>query len=1024
MTERAEVFVEMYLAPEATGVYDWHPIDTSTSNTTILRESDVVVSRGNEDLNEEPSPGWATFSAHDPDGNLNEDNPMGIYYGSIRRGTHTRIGVSRVDSQFSTPVSNSWGSVGNTAGDVWTNGTSSGGTVSASDWSVSGGAARHSVPADGAYRVSELTKTTLMYLDVEAHDQFTVPTSNVTGTGALATEYWFRAEDVLNFVAVSVAWMPDETVRIAFYDRTAGTNRYLMNYTTVPDLNLGTTGVDYDIRCQVEGESLRAKIWPTGDPEPLDWSAYASGVVSREGYFAVADYVFSGNTNAKPLVFQHHRVRTRLLALTGEVTRLVPEGEGEGKGSPKITHVRVADKLDQLSTPGAGAVKSVMRRGRTSSRRWIAMGQRTATGGDTRTVVHPTSTWGTVAVGDFFFLFNNLGNKKEDTQFTITSIVTAGSDYQVSFSPDARDSVISGDVLAVYRPKGPTTAPVVYWPMEDGDRATQVLSGLVGGSAMSISGSPDFAADTGYPCSAPLMHMGDAELVGIVPEYDDTNQAFTITFCLTMPASDEAATGTDLLQFYTNGTAWSWDLQYTANGNGSLKLLVHNAAFTQLYSSGDIDFGLRGIRAEVTLILRQNGGNVQYNLFTHELDGTGGGVGPTNVTGVSTLGKVTMMRANPAGGYRSVTMGHLTGVPDIWESDATFPDFLGWTNQATLHRLYRLCWEEGIPFYSRTSWDVITTNLGPQKTETLLTLLSQGPVSDGGFLYGPKGAFALEYCSRGALLNQTPVVTIDTAAGHILPPFNPIRDYSRVRNRVTVSRIDGSSTTVDMEEGRLSVLAPPEGIGVRDKPFTLSLGSDVQTINQANYRLGVGTVDSNRVSELRLTSAATNSISLERLMSLDIGRRIDVTGLESKDIYRPISLLITGYTLRLGTPEMPTISLNCAPYEPFRVLALTGDEFGMLTQTDTETGSTLTTSQTGSLTLVTPSGRSLWTTDAADFPQNIFIGGEEITIDSVTGDTSPQTANIIARGVNAVTKAHPVGRSVTAQYQNRWAFRQ
>ena len=98
MSEFANVYVEMYLAPEATGVYDWQPVTESASNTVVLREHDVVVSRGNEDLNEEPRPGWCTFTAHDPDGNLNEDNPMGIYYGSIGRGTPTRGGVLRSTS--------------------------------------------------------------------------------------------------------------------------------------------------------------------------------------------------------------------------------------------------------------------------------------------------------------------------------------------------------------------------------------------------------------------------------------------------------------------------------------------------------------------------------------------------------------------------------------------------------------------------------------------------------------------------------------------------------------------------------------------------------------------------------------------------------------------------------------------------------------------------------------------------------------------------------------------------------------
>lgn len=1011
--------VEMYLAPAATGVYDWQTIPAA------LRSKDVVIQRGSENLNSEPVPGRCALSLHDTAGDFVEKNPVGQWFGSIRRGVMTRISVMRVDDQCGRTVADTnWGSVGNTAGDTWTAGTSSGGTVAAGDWSVSSGSARHSLPTDGAYRVSELSKLDRLHGDGECRIRIKVPTSNVTGTGALATEVWFRATDVNNLLAVSMAFLTDETIQIAIYDRTSGTNRYLLAYTTISGLNLATTGVDYDLRCHVEGSTLRAKVWQTGQPEPMDWQVYASGAVIREGYLAIADYVFAGNTNTKPLVFQHDLIQFRLVPFTGEISDI--ELDGDDKADPKITSIKLTDIIGRLQAPGGMSTKSSMRRGRTSSRRWILIAGPSATGGDTRTAIVPTASLGGIQVGDQFFLYDAItGRRKEDTQFTILAGTVVGSDTHLGFTPDARDSVISGDILTTYRPKGPTTMPIAYWPMEDGARATQISSGLPGGAPLSVVGSPNFGADSSYPSSAPLLQLNDAELTGTVPDYDDVNQSFTLTFCLTMPSSDEAATGQDLIQFYASGTGYSYDLQYTATGNGSLKLLVFGTAGgAALFDSGNIDLGLRGNRKEVTLFLRQVGGAVTYNLFVRSLDGTGGGVGPSTVTGVTTLGKILQVRVNPGGGYDNVTCGHLTVVPDVWEFLATFADFLGWSDEPAIRRLLRLCLEESIPFTYRSDWDIVTTNLGPQKVSKIIDLFKQVPESDGGFLYGAKGGMSLEYCTRGALTNQLAAATFSVSSGQVLPPFRPKVDYSAAKNLVTVERIDGTESVAELDSGPMSTQDPPVGIGVRDRKYSISLGSDAQTIDHANYRLGLGTVDQYRVPELRVTSAGSGRISVERLLSIDIGRRVDITDMDAaKNIYDTLPQLVTGYTLRLGDRFVPEMTMNCVPYAPFQVLALTDDAYAVPQAADTVIGSTLTTTQTGSLTLVSTSGFYPWTTLSTDFPQNIFIDGELVTISGVTGESSPQTAIITARSVNGVVKSHAVGATVTYAQDNYWAFR-
>lgn len=1011
-----ETYVEMFLAPASTGVHDW------TTIPAPLRTGDVLITDGNSDLNDTPGvPNRCKFSLHDSAGNFNRKNPLGLYFGSIGRGVPLRAGIWSLDDQFGRMETNTWGAVGNTAGDTWTNGTSSGGVINATDWTVSAGKARHSIPATSAYRWSELSKATRLPPTVEVRRTVKVPTNNVTGTGALASEVWMRTLDKDNAVVVSVAWQVDETVQIALADKTAGTPRYLYRYTTIPGLNLATTGVDYEIRCQAEGTTLRAKIWQVGTPEPVDWQATGYGATIRAGYVGVADFVFAGNTNALPLVFETDQVQVRIPTFSGEITDLATTGDD--KREPKITSVAAAGLMDRLQNNAAPA-ESAMRRSRSRPRRWLSVGSITAaaTAADARTFTTPTASLGNTAVGDFIYLSAD-GLRKEDTQFTITAATVAGANTNLTFTPDAREPVASDDLALVFRALTQTQQPVAYWPCEDEDNASQVSSGLVGGVPLSISGpSPEFASESGFLCSKPILKINDAELRALIPEYTTTATAMTINFLLSMPSSDEAATGSDLIQFYTSGTGFSYDLRYLAGGNGSFQLLVFSTAMTLLYDTGSIDFTLRGNKQIVTLVLEQVGATVTYRLFTIRSDGSIGGVGPTVITGVTTLGKITDMRVNPAGGYSDVGYGHMTIVPGIWGATEVAYEFAAWSNRTTIQTYQRLAFEDRVPITVRDDWDVVSTNVGAQKVARLADLLKEPARADGGILHGCRGATALEYITRGSLTNQSARASF---SAQDCKDLELLEDYTRVANRVSVTRDGGTTVTVEETTGPLSTLDAPNGVGLRDTSYRLSLGGDNQVENHAYWRLSLGTLDQYRVPTVVITSAGTSTISLETLLSIGVGDRIDITGLTAMDVYDTLPQLVVGVRIRLGDRFFPRVELTCIPYDIFRTLALTDDQYARIDAADTATGSTLTTTAIGSLTLTSASGSYLWTVDATDFPLDVMITGERITLSTIVDTATPgtQTATISARSVNGVVKTHAVGETVELAEPNYWQFR-
>lgn len=1014
-----DLALELYLAPEATGVYDW------VSFTPLAAPHECSVRRGVDDLNSEPAPGWMKCVVRDPSGNLNPQNPTGLYFGHIGLGTQFRCSFKSTEDSFTRTETNTWGAVGNAAGDTWTNGSSSGGVIAATDWTVSGGTARHSVPATSAYRVSELSKTTRVLADAEVRFTVTCPTSNVTGTGALASEVWFRTENVLNYVAAALAFLPDDTLSVAFYDRTAGVNRYLMNYTTIPDLNLAS-GTVYDVAFQIEGSTMRAKVWESGDPEPMDWQLFANGADVRSGYVAVASFVYAGNTNALPLVFQYDNFKLRMPVFAGEITGLKPEGEDASSGA-KVVKLTAHDILNRIKLPSE-VKRSTMRRSRTSPRKWLFTGSPVVVSGTTNTFTILTASVGRVLVGDFFFAGVNAATlaerrMKEDTQFRITGSSVAGANTTFTFSPDARDALEAGNLLSVYREGAFDVQPIAYWPMEDGEQSTQISAGIDNCPPMSIVGSPDFASDSTIATSKPLLRLNGAELTSIIPPYTATS-AITISFVLSMPDTDEAATGTDILQFYTTGTGYSYDLRYTASGDGSLQLLVSNNNGTLLYDSGDVSFSMRGGYGEIALALEQVGGTVTYRLQKTNVTTSGGGVGPLTITGVTTLGRVTQVRVNPAGGYTNVTTGHLTVVPDLWTFDTTRFDLPGWPNQPAMRRILRICYEENIPFCYKDNPDVTTQNIGQQKEYATFDLIKQVPEMGGGFLVGAKGAVALEWTTRGAMYNQDPVFTLHGGAGgHIGRPLEPVFDYAESYNYVSVDRADGGTVVVEETEGPLSTQLPPSGISRREREFSLSAGDDLVASRIAEFNLAVGVLLDPRIAEVSTNPAARNSITLEQLSDMAIGRRIDLDTLESRDIYGTLSQVVAGYTLELRDRFDPRVTINTTPYAPYKAFALTDDDKARPDGVGSRSITSLTPTQTGAMTVVTSQQEYLWTTDPADFPLDIMMGGERITISGITGETSPQTFTISVRSVNGVVKSHGLNKDVHIAEQNRWALR-
>lgn len=995
--------VELYLELDSTGVADWRSF-------TPLATETVFVRRGQDDLADDPTPGQSEMHIRDASGNLIPENPMGLYYGSIDRGTPQRVSLRRGTDDFTRSSSSGWGG-------LWTNGLSSGGTVAGTDWTVASNSARHSVPAANARRTSDFDLSNQVQADAEVRVTVTFPVASAS-VAPISAEVWFRA-DAGGFTSAQLIVQPGGALHLGFYDIVNGATSVRLSPTASGLTNLSNQ--TWKFAAQVEGMTVRSKVWAATSPEPLDWMASANGVAVRPGWVSISSFVDTGNTNTKPLVFIYDDFKIRLPLFCGELTDIRPSGDDRSGGLKKVK-LLAQDILNRLQTPGAPE-ESLMRRSRSRNRRWwYNDGPICNAVGSVNTVVFPTSSAPNTLVGDVFFVAA-LGSRKEDTLFRITNLATGGGNTTATFTPSAREATAVGDQLTIYRESPTDGVPTAYWPMEEGDQSVEVISGLPDGAPGAVTiGTPDFGSDSSFATSKPMLRLNGAELKLPIPDYSTT--VFSTVICVGMPAADDPATGQNLFDVVIkNGTARFAAVRYEAGG--LLRVVVSSETGAVIFQTGTINFLLQDSASQITFRLEQTGGTVTWYLSVTKTDNFLSSSTGT-VTGVTTIGTAEYIRVNPGGGYTNVGVGHLTFAPAKWDLFTTYFDVNGWNNRGALQRVIRMCWEERIPVSYWDNWDVVTAQLGRQKVNTVFSWLKQVTELDGGFLNGPKGEFGLNLRSRGSLYNQDPAFTLHGgSSGHIADPLDPAFDFAETVNRVTVNRIDGATSVSEQTAGRLSTALPPNGIGYREKQLTVSAGSDDVSALLADERLHTGVIRGPRLKEVNVVPMARNSITVEQMADLSIGDRIDVDTLDTRNIYGTLSAIVVGYELQLRARFNPELKINCTRGEPYRAFALTGDDHARPDGYDTIMNSTVNSTQLTNFSIQSASDNYLWTTRASDFPILLDIAGEHVWVSAISAPVSGtnQTLTVTQRSVNGVVKSHVPGHTVNLAYPNRAARR-
>ena len=200
-------------------------------------------------------------------------------------------------------------------------------------------------------------------------------------------------------------------------------------------------------------------------------------------------------------------------------------------------------------------------------------------------------------------------------------------------------------------------------------------------------------------------------------------------------------------------------------------------------------------------------------------------------------------------------------------------------------------------------------------------------------------------------------------------------------------------------------------MGKYDTAYSINVDADNVLPYQAAWRVHMGTVDEPRIPQLSVNLAhpafAGNGTLRTQALDVLFGSRITVAGMPSWTGPDDVSQIVIGINETISH-FMHQISFVGVPQTPFQVA--TTDDL-VLGNVDTD-GSTLAADMTttSSTVLVATPGYA-WTTDAAEFPFDLYVDGEVMTCTAISSATSPQTFTL-TRSVNGVVKTHPFGTDV------------
>jgi hypothetical protein len=574
----------------------------------------------------------------------------------------------------------------------------------------------------------------------------------------------------------------------------------------------------------------------------------------------------------------------------------------------------------------------------------------------------------------------------------LTSVQASGVRRRLGQGSDALKS-------AMFRQfSQPLSSVLGYWPMEDGSDA-EALGAALGNRPMRISAAVTPAAYSGLRGSAPVPTLGTGTTYAEVAPYSITG-GWQVRWLQWTP-NPVPANDTKLMRVtLVGGTIGTVDVAANTAGNIYMFFYDHEDVLIDVIGSSGSEV-LNGTTRRVSLGMAQSGTSVGWRWSILQPFATSGWT-LNGLLANQTLGRIRGVRFNP--GMRDlggIAVGHLLVQKELtstWDVDANV--LIGYTGENSSRRINRLADQNGVKLVRHGPWAGV--DMGEEEEQTLLELFAEAAQADGGILSDDPESLGLRYRSLGSMLDQPALVV--PYQDNLVSPMLPVDDDAMTRNRITVSRPNGTEFTAARESGSMSVLPPPLGVGGYDESLTVNVATDDLAERTAWWRLHTGTWDSERYPSLGFDLAdprlLADPVLTRELLHARLGDRLVITDPPAWLPPRPIDVIITGVDY-VVTPLSFRVVFSCVPARPYRVARW--NQAHRWSGSGTVTAGALSSSAT-SFTVTPPAG-IVWGHPDGDY--DIVIGGEVMTVTGVSGNTFT-----VVRSVNGVVKTHAAGAAV------------
>lgn len=319
---------------------------------------------------------------------------------------------------------------------------------------------------------------------------------------------------------------------------------------------------------------------------------------------------------------------------------------------------------------------------------------------------------------------------------------------------------------------------------------------------------------------------------------------------------------------------------------------------------------------------------------------------------------------------------------------------LGWAGELAGDRFNRLNAEQGIAS-SVVGTVGETQPMGIQGVTTLLEQYAEIERTEQGRIYESRGALELVLRTGASMLNQASVLTLDYEGGQISPdpPLEPVVGDEHIRNDVTAASPSGSTGRYEQTSGPHNVQEPGTAEGAVGR-YTTRI--DVNPYDQsllpsfAGRRVLLGTFNGTWYESVTVDLDAAPELTAA-VAAVTIGDKITLVNLPEDETNGAVEHLVIGIAESMPTQRRRLVTFNLIPARPYTmgILGPTNVE-GWLDCGASTTSAALTSTQT--TIPVECSDECVWGHSDGDFP--ITIGPEDMTLKAVAaaaGDTFTRT---------------------------------